>query len=195
MAVYKLSTAGGLATPRTNYSSFLAGNPKFVDTSYESIATVTVGSGGQANIEFLSIPSTYTHLQIRALHKSSTANNGFDVQLNGDTTSGRYTIHAIVGDSSSMSTVSNGSTNLGRLYSTGTQWGTAIIDILDYKNTNKKRTVRAVCGVDTNGSGVLSLSSFLYTETTAISSIKCFPSAGATWSQYSKFALYGIKGA
>jgi hypothetical protein len=27
MGVYKLSTAGGLATPRTNYSSFLAGNP------------------------------------------------------------------------------------------------------------------------------------------------------------------------
>jgi hypothetical protein len=163
--------------------------------SFDSIATITVGSGGTSNIEFTSIPATYTHLQVRVLHKNSTANNGFDIQLNGDTTSGRYTIHALVGDASSASTVSNGSNNFGRLYGLGNQWGSAIIDILDYTDTNKKRTVRAVCGVDTNGSGVLSLDSFLYTQTTAVSSIKCFPSASATWSEYSHFALYGIKGA
>ena len=36
MGVYKLSTAGGLATPRTNYSSFLAGNPAVQFTAYDS---------------------------------------------------------------------------------------------------------------------------------------------------------------
>ena len=36
-------------------------------TSFESIATVTVGSGGAANVEFTSIPGTYTHLQLRAI--------------------------------------------------------------------------------------------------------------------------------
>jgi hypothetical protein len=30
--------------------------------TYEAIATVTVGSGGAANIEFTSIPGTYTDL-------------------------------------------------------------------------------------------------------------------------------------
>jgi hypothetical protein len=30
---------------------------------FESIATVTVGSGGSAVISFTSIPSTYAHLQ------------------------------------------------------------------------------------------------------------------------------------
>ena len=172
-------------------ASQFAGKPF---SSFESIATTTVGSGGTSNIEFTSIPATYTHLQIRVLHKNSTAGNGFDVQLNGDTTSGRYTIHALVGDSSSASPVSNGSNNFGRFYGLSTQWGSAIIDILDYADTNKKRTVRALCGVDTTGSGVLSLNSFLYTQTAAVSSIKCFPSAGATWSEYSQFALYGIKG-
>jgi hypothetical protein len=34
---------------------------------YESIATVSVGGGGAADVEFTSIPGTYTHLQIRAL--------------------------------------------------------------------------------------------------------------------------------
>ena len=32
--------------------------------SYESIATVTVGSGGSSTITFSSIPATFTHLQI-----------------------------------------------------------------------------------------------------------------------------------
>ena len=33
--------------------------------SFESIQTVTVGSGGQSSISFSSIPSTYKHLQLR----------------------------------------------------------------------------------------------------------------------------------
>ena len=45
----------------------LASSYPAVSTSYESIATVTVGSGGAANVEFTSIPGTYTHLQIRML--------------------------------------------------------------------------------------------------------------------------------
>ena len=65
MGVYKLSAAGGITTPRTNYSSFLAGNAAFVPGAYESIASTTVGSGGVSTITFSSIPDTYKHLQIR----------------------------------------------------------------------------------------------------------------------------------
>jgi hypothetical protein len=35
-------------------------------TTYEAIATVEVGSGGAANIEFTSIPATYTDLVIKS---------------------------------------------------------------------------------------------------------------------------------
>ena len=35
--------------------------------SYESIATVTVGAGGTSTITFSSIPTGYTHLQIRGI--------------------------------------------------------------------------------------------------------------------------------
>jgi hypothetical protein len=34
-------------------------------TTYEIIASVTVGSGGAANIEFTSIPATYTDLVLK----------------------------------------------------------------------------------------------------------------------------------
>jgi hypothetical protein len=43
--VYKLSASS--ITGRTNYGSMLAGNPAYeLPADFESIATVTVGSGG-----------------------------------------------------------------------------------------------------------------------------------------------------
>jgi hypothetical protein len=53
-------------------ASAITGN--LVTTSYESIATVTVGGGGSATIDFTSIPATYTHLQIRGIARSTNGN-------------------------------------------------------------------------------------------------------------------------
>jgi hypothetical protein len=82
-------------------ASAITGN--LVTTSYESIATVTVGSGGAANVEFTSIPATYTHLQVRGIGRSLEANTGVDVQylrFNSDTGS-NYAWHQLVGNGSS----------------------------------------------------------------------------------------------
>jgi len=49
-----------------------------VPNSYESIASVTVGSGGAANVEFTSIPATYTHLQIRGIARSGRTDSTVD---------------------------------------------------------------------------------------------------------------------
>ena len=51
-----------------------------VPNSYESIATVTVGSGGTSEINFTSIPATYTHLQLRIITGSNPGgyNSGLD---------------------------------------------------------------------------------------------------------------------
>jgi hypothetical protein len=54
--VYKLSASS--VTGRTNYGSMLAGNPAFeLPGDFESIATVSVGGGGAAYVEFTSIPA------------------------------------------------------------------------------------------------------------------------------------------
>ena len=57
--------------------------------NYVSIATATVTSGGASTITFSSIPSTYTHLQIRILGRgaSATATNVVNIWINGDTAS------------------------------------------------------------------------------------------------------------
>ncbi len=107
MGVYKLSSAGGLATPRTNYSSFLAGNPKFVPNSYESIATVTVSSS-VTNVEFTSISSSFKHLQIRSItrtDRSTYSSDRFNINFNSDTGS-NYSYHTL--DTNGGGTVGTG---------------------------------------------------------------------------------------
>jgi hypothetical protein len=168
-----------------------------VTNSYESIQTVTVGSGGQSSISFTSIPSTYKHLQIRGIGKGSGSNNTV-ITING--ASSVYSSHWIQGNGSSASAGADTTTNgiwafaaTGAGSSQANTFGASVIDILDYADTNKYKTVRILNGVDFNGSGEIDFQSGLYRQTTAISSITLTPSSG-TVSQYSSFALYGIKG-
>jgi hypothetical protein len=71
-------------------------------------------------------------------------------------------------------------------------FGAGIIDILDYADTNKYKTVRALSGTDNNGSGDIILGSGLYQQTTAITSIT-LEANGVNWLTNSSFALYGIR--
>ena len=172
-----------------------------VTNSYESIATVTVGSGGSSTVTFSSIPSTYQHLQIRGLVRDnrSAALNNITFQVNSDT-GANYTQHALYGDGSSVGAFGNASTNLtyGGLIpsasTTASVFGVTVIDILDYANTNKYKTFRVLSGFDANGSGGVRLYSGLWMSTSAMTSITFDSETSGDFVQYSSFALYGIKG-
>lgn len=174
--------------------SAAAGYPQLGD--FESIATVTVGSGGQAIIDFNSIPLTYNHLQLRCSFLGDTA-TGYDVtmQLNSDSQS-NYRWHRLYGNGTSA--LSQGALSaVTSMYIAGDAARTlypvaAVIDILDYTNTNKYKTVRNLTGHDQNGSGVVTLWSGLWMKTNAVSSIKIIV-ASNNLAQYSHFALYGIR--
>ncbi len=167
--------------------------------SFESIATTTVGAGGSSSITFSSIPSTYTHLQLRCMAKSSYTSSGIvngGMQFNSDTNGSNYSSHNLYGDGSSASAQGAANYNGQSWFfptSVDNGWAIAIFDILDYKDTNKYTTVRGLTGVDNNGSGRISFTSSNWRNTAAITSIT-LPSE-PLWVQYSSFALYGIKGA
>jgi len=166
-------------------------------TSFESIATVTVGSGGAADVEFTSIPGTYKHLQVRAFHKSTTSGDyDFSFQFNSDTGS-NYTKHQIGGNGSdAYSTGTANTTQIPGGFMQLAQVGGTVIDILEYANTSIYKTARVLTGSDTNGGGNVGLRSGQWRDTSAITSIKFTPTSGASaFAQYSHFALYGIKGA
>ena len=180
----------------------LASSRPSAANSYESISTVTL-TGTQASIEFTSIASTYSHLQIRLMARSNRAgvvNDSLQLQFNSDTGT-NYDDHYLIGDGStavSSSEVSNSFISLYRITGAGagaSTFGVSVIDILDYKNTNKYKTVRGLSGDDNNGDGRISLGSGLWRNTAAITSIKLFPNGGSSsFVQYSTAALYGIKG-
>jgi hypothetical protein len=172
---------------------------------YESIATVTVGSGGTTSVAFTSIPSTYQHLQIRGIVKTDRAGTSdyFKLRINSDTTSTNYAYHEVGGNGSS--TVVNASANstnqvvierIAAGQQASSTFGATVIDILDYANTNKNKTVRSLTGFEDNSSntGQIYLGSGLWTSTSAITQINLLPGGGTNILQYSTFALYGIKG-
>jgi hypothetical protein len=166
-----------------------------VTNSYESIATVLVGSGGASNIEFTSIPSTFKHLQVRAIARVSTGSPYMYVQFNGDTAA-NYTYHMIYATGATAAADANvniSGANAAYVSSTANTFGVLVQDVLDYADTNKFKTVRDLGGYDANGSGQVRLTSGLWRSTSAVTSLKITPST-SSFTQYSQFALYGIKG-
>jgi len=171
--------------------------------SFESIATVTVGAGGQSSIVFNSIPQTYKHLQIRGIGALTGSSSDYWNQpfyFNADT-GANYARHGIrsFGTSGPISIGATGSTR-GYLYdcmptsASGLFFGSIVVDILEYANTSKLKVVRGLSGNDANGLGGAGISSTLWNNTSAINSITFEGDAGKNFIQNSQFALYGIKG-
>lgn len=165
-----------------------------VATDYESIATVSVGSGGTSAVEFTGIVGTYSHLQIRGLAKGGEATySQFKIQFNSDT-GANYSTHALYGTGTTAGAEGFSGYSFGAFYSgSTTNFGALVIDVLDYANTNKYKTVRTLAGVDGNGSGIIDLASAGWRNTNAVTSVKITTAGTGTIAQYSNFALYGIK--
>jgi hypothetical protein len=162
-------------------------------TAYESISTVTVGGGGAGSITFSSIPSDYTHLQVRAFWKSSSGAE-LKVAINSDTTDANYYRHYLQGSGSAAQAGAGVNRSIMGYNGSTAYFEATISDILDYTNTNKYKVFRTLWGYDANGSGYVGMTSGLWSNTSAITTLNLSPTAG-TFSEYSSFALYGIKGA
>lgn len=163
--------------------------------NYKLINSVTVGSGGSANITFNSIPQTYTDLEILVSGRTTGAGNGINITFNGDTSG--YTNTALQGNGSSTSYYSNYNRNAGMFgYSGDTtdSFGSTRIYITNYTNSiNKSYLVDGVS--ENNGTtSYMNIISGLWSNTSAITSISLSPMDGALI-QYSTAQLYGISNA
>ena len=177
------------------FNSFYGG-ASFVFGDYESIATITAGSGGVQSLVFTSIPTGYQHLQIRAVLRSTYGIDqpALSIQLNGTQIDRN---HGLYGGGSSASAYSgtsgyishtNGNTAPASMFSA------IIIDILDYTSTTKNKVVRAFSGGDRNGSGFVEMTSGLEITTSVVSSVGIWePDTSYKIAQHSTAALYGVK--
>ena len=171
---------------------------------FQSIATITLGSDS-ASATFNSIAADWQHLQLRCLYKTSRATPSvgaayLTIRANSDSGS-NYSFHRLYGegtgafsDGTANATYFNGGNMIGNS-STTNVFHAAVIDLLDYADANKYKTMRALNGVDNNGSGNIALFSSSWRNTNAITSLTLGADAG-TYNLLagSTFALYGIKG-
>lgn len=184
------------------WASQISGHLWAPSGAYDSIATTTVGAGGSSSISFTSIPSTYTHLQVRITGRDNRGifRDFIGINFNNDSGS-NYAYHGLSGDGSSASSFAATSQSeiqfisvSGSGANNANGFGVCVVDILDYTNTNKNTTVRGLGGYDDNGQGIVLLQSGLWLNTAAINRLDITPGVGTSFSQYTSIALYGIKG-
>lgn len=117
--------------------------------SFDSIATFN-GNGTTTNFTFSSIPQTYKHLQLRVYGGSSAAVSSEDPEwrFNGVLSGYAYAIAREAGGNSKTysSTYNTGTMFLSYDGFEGTNGGTVntgsmVVDIADYTNTNRYKTV------------------------------------------------------
>jgi hypothetical protein len=169
---------------------------------YESIATAVVDASG-ATVFFGNIPQTYQHLQVRITGRglnASTASNLYTSWFQFGNTPSTFSSHRLGGDGSTA--YSGGHTGLAYVFNgtmfpantaTANVFGTAIIDILDYRSTTKNKTVRVLGGYDLNGSGQILLSSGVIQTLNPID--YGYVDTEGTFAQGTIVSLYGIRGA
>ena len=164
-------------------------------TTYEAIATVTVGSGGAASIDFSSIPATYTDLVVKLSARNTTANGLVYFSFNGSTSS--RSSRLLYGDGSSFGSVTYDNTDpramiMNESGYTASSFGSGEMYIPNYAGSNNK-SFSADSVQETNATLAYSyLMAGLWSNTAAITSITLTPNSG-NFAQYSSATLYGIK--
>jgi hypothetical protein len=171
--------------------------------TYIPIATVTVGSGGAANIEFTSIPQTYTDLLVKcSLRQSGYTGVTWDwlkFRFNGSSAT-VYSSRDLEGNGSNVYsntfTSQNGMVKLGLANSTTSTSNTFSnneLYIPNYTSSNNKSASGDGVHEDNATAAIAVLGAGLWSNTAAITSITLFPENGTAWVQYSTATLYGIK--
>lgn len=197
-----------MAINRVSQSSIQQAFPKFNTAwdgksavgSMDAIGVVVLppDTSGVTEITFSSIPQTYSHLQLRLFaqtNASGTGFSGYDTYFNSDNTATNYWRHYFIGTGAAAA--GGGSNNSAFGYGNGGNslskpYGVTIIDILDYTNTNKYTTSKAVSVSENNDTtGYVIYNSLLWSNTAAVTTIRI--TSYYAWTAYSSFALYGIK--
>jgi hypothetical protein len=167
-------------------------------TTYELIASTTVGSGGASSITFMStgnIPNTYTDLLVRVSSRTDASTTAINLTFNGSTTS--YSNKRLFGTGSSAATDSDGTTYVSNTMMndatyTGNTFGNGEFYIPNYTSSNNKSV--SVDGVSENNAttALMMLTAGLWSNTAAITTILLRPNTG-NFAQYTTAYLYGIK--
>ena len=167
--------------------------------TFIKIASVTVGSGGTASIDFTSIPQTYTDLCVFASLRSADPENSranIEVTLNGSNTG--YSQRLLFGSDGTAGSASNALSSMQWFFAnkngtTASTFSNGTIYIPNYAGSNNKSV--ALDSVTENNSTTgsqLAMTAGFWSNTSAITSIKLKDTNSFNLLQYSTATLYGI---
>ena len=162
-------------------------------TTYEKIASVTVGSGGAATIDFTSIPGTFDDLVIKFSLRSDDASiQSTFITFNSLTTN--FSSIYIQGESTNVSTgtLARYVSGLSPSTYTANTFGNSELYIPNYTSSTYKSYSSNWSAENNAAFGYNGAISGLWSNTAAITSISLVP-GGGNFVQYSTAVLYGIK--
>ncbi len=169
--------------------------------AYEHIATTTLGSD-TASVTFSSLGS-YEHLQIRASARSTLNTtpgyDGIDCRFNSDA-GANYDQQGLHGFNSADAQDEHAGINDLRFWAVASDpsnsnlFGGFVLNILDYRNTNKNTSVRVYgCRGPDSSNGFVFFGGALWEDTSAVTSVLLAPQSGSNWKSGSSFDLYGLR--
>jgi len=181
------------------FNSFSAGGGGAAG-DFELISTtlITTNTPSVTFSSLNTIAASYKHLQLRITERSSAAiNSQMGIRFNGDSGS-NYSEHQLKGNGSSVTSYGGGSVTFAPLGTTvesgasANAFGARIIDILDFSQTTKNKTIREIAGAAVSPNNIAIYSAGWY-NTAAVTSMEVFMNSG-NFVQYSRLSLYGLKG-
>jgi len=173
-------------------------------SAFDLLETQILGSDA-SSVTFtgLGAYSDYKHLHLRISSQvtstGSSANRNLRMTFNGDSAANynSHTIAAEIGSLFSYADLSQSATYIGKTSvvfgaSHDNQFAPALVDILDFSNTNKFTTVRAMGGISASQDGDLLYQSSVWRNTAAITQFQIYPDV-QSFKALSRFSLYGVK--
>lgn len=161
--------------------------------SMRKISTVTVPSGGQAAIEFTSIPSGFTDLLLVVSGRSTgTSSNYYTFTINGSTST--FTDRGLFGTGSSSGTFTtpgNFGGEIATSASTANTFGNTMVYFPNYAGSTNKSFFGDGVGENNATAAFQSIYGGIWATTSAITSIALYPNS-ANFAQYSSATLYGV---
>lgn len=166
-----------------------------------AIANYTVPSGGQSLVTFSNIPSIYRDLVlvINSTLETFTSGNGKGataIRFNSDSGS-NYTYVQMSGDQNGPLSNANTQTYIDLLlnsYEDDINPTTYIVNIFDYAQTNKHKTVLSRANLASgNQYPRVSLNAYRWASTASISSLSLFSVvSGGLYNPGTTFSIYGV---
>jgi hypothetical protein len=164
--------------------------------TFVKVSTVTVGSGGATNIEFTSIPQTYTDLALVVSGRGTAnfAGLGYFYTISPNNSSSNLSSRYLLGIGSSVSS----GTYVPYGYMAASDYTASTFSNSQHYfsryASNNFKSISSDVANETNATTVygLALDAGLWSDTSAITSIKLVP-GGGNFAEYSTATLYGIK--